>query len=117
MMNLNVISLILLLCTVVADIGPDGVCKILGMIPFTKNGSDHHRYVENTSVIYNNIGFSHLASLEMAVRHFNDRNPEIVPELENLDCDVILVNERNFDTQSGGHAAAKSLMSYFEEGL
>jgi hypothetical protein len=116
-LKLNLISLILILCTVIADIGPDGVCRILGMIPFTNNGSDHHRYIGNSSVAYNNIGFSHLASLEMAVRHFNDRNAEIVPELEHLDCDVLLVNEKNFDTESGGHAAAKSLMSYFEEGL
>lgn len=84
-----------------AYIGPDGQCSTIGVIPFTNNGRDHP--------VSNEIGYSQLAALTLAIKHFNDRDSTVVRELRRLSrdiCNVTLENPLNIDSQNGGHNAA-----------
>jgi hypothetical protein len=109
-------------------IDSDGVCNIVAILPLTMYGSDHrivqwkddddtHETIAmiNTN---NNIGYSHFASLEMALRHFNERNTIIVPDIldsttTNHDiCNITMIIVKYIDSQSGGHSAAEQLMTF-----
>jgi Receptor family ligand binding region len=101
-------------------IGTDGVCNVVAILPFTNYGLDH-RSVHwdttkgNETVVKtnNNVGYSHFATLEMAIRHFNERNSIVVSELTNIDsCNVTMVIVKYIDSQSGGHSAAEHLLPY-----
>lgn len=93
------------------SIGPDGLCPTIGVIPFTNNGSDHP--------VTNNLGYSQLAALTLAIKHFNARESTVVPELRRLSrdvCNVTLENPLNVDSQNGGHNAATVMITGIRDG-
>ena len=105
----------LFLCRFVdAEIGQNGICSLLGVIPFTNDGRDHLGSATNN----NNIGYSHLAAVRLAMRQFNTRNAEVVPELQSdliEGCNVSLNNFINIDSQYGGHAAATEIIKFLRD--
>ena len=63
--------------------------KLLAVFPFTsgRNGGEPILYYRNTVYarrIPVQLGYSHLAAFQMAMEHFNDRNPVVVPQLAAL---------------------------------
>jgi hypothetical protein len=116
-LTMMLLFFVLFLKFVTGRIGSDGVCNILAVLPFTYIGLDHRIVVQDENdrmtKTNNNVAYSHFATLEMAVRHFNERNSVIVSDLANIDsCSVTIVNVKYIDSQSGGHSAAEHLFTY-----
>ena len=63
-----------------ALIGNDGTCRLMTFVPFTY----WNFTTEDWDSVFgkvNSLGYSHMAGGLMAMEHFNERNPSVVPEL------------------------------------
>lgn len=64
----------------------NSACPLIGLIPFSVNGEDYPSYMVD-------FGYTHMAAALLAVDHFNERNPVVVPQLADplaQDCSVEL---------------------------
>lgn len=105
-----VVFIVTVAATDALGLGHDGSCPILTLLPFTnqevprdppqvvsqRDGPDAHGAIEEPlkrwpNSFLHHFAYSHMAAAELAIRHFNARNPVVVPELARLDdCSVLI---------------------------
>ncbi|KAL7570964.1 hypothetical protein ACA910_002591 [Epithemia clementina (nom. ined.)] len=84
----------------------DGICSVFVFTPFTTQGGSARMGQQSI------IGFSQMASALMAEKQFNSRDPSVVPQLADLDCDatIQISNASVFDTAPFSHLASQNLV-------
>ena len=96
---LLVATTLLLVLTVSAKFEPNGVCDIKALVPFTTGSGSLFVGTEGTS-----LGSSQLLGALLAVKHFNERDTVIVPELSELsDCTLTLDISDVFDASQNNN--------------
>lgn len=79
--------------------------SLLITVPLTSNGT----HVADP-------GWMHYVSALLAVDHFNDRDPVVVPQLKDLDCDITFSTIKVLDTGTSSHMAMRSVVKHMEAG-
>lgn len=69
---------------------------------------------ENSNATAPDPGWIQLASALMAVDHFNTREASVVPQLENLDCNISFGNLSVLDTGTHAHLSLADLLTKVE---
>lgn len=79
--------------------GENGEISLTVAVPLTNDG-----------VLVPDPGWMQMASALLAIDHFNEKNPSVVPQLAELsDCPIKIVNITVIDTGTNSHRAMKSL--------
>jgi len=101
--------------------GSDGLCPLYVFVPFTVGTDEGYEAAYDGEAGGSiNFGLSHTAAALLAVKHFNERDASVVPQLRNNnnnvmnDCPVQFDTEKLmvFDTETYTHQAVKSLVQH-----
>jgi hypothetical protein len=93
--------------------------NLMAVMPFTSRGGTvpvpYFRDTASRRRVEGNLGFSHMAAALLAMRHFNSRNPRVVPELSFLqECHYYfdIANSTMTDSQGRKEAALGAILDY-----